>query len=372
MFVVMTTLFIIMFLVVSVTYMMIKKVTVRQLGLGAQDVAVAVSLLISEDIESYLDFIVTRNVNSEYYRRMQRNFTQIKKQNNIKFIFTSNRIDDLHTEIILDSEPIGSEDYSAPGDMEEKNALTLHVFDTKKPVILPPKEVSFGVLLGSCAPIIDGNNEVRGVVGVSIDSGKVFSIMNNWFYVLIVICLLLLGVVGFLLSKVSVLLLDPLLKDKLTGAYNKRYSDTLLQKCIDNALKSNHDFSVMMMDLDHFKKVNDTYGHSFGDVVLSYTSQAIQSCLRKDDFLIRYGGEEFLVLFFNLDNKVAMDVAERIRKKIEGSEIYNEKENKSIRITISIGVTSLMRQNLTGKELISNADTALYKAKQTRNAVASV
>lgn len=363
-----SVLFVIVFIVNIVTYTITRRVIERQLQLSTQSVAVAVSLMIANDLDSYRDFLRTRDVNSDYYRKMQADFAKIKSENHIRFLYTTNRTGETNTEFILDAEPIGSENYSAPGDIEEENTVTLQAFNTKQPAALPPTRSPFGILLGGCAPILDERGEVAGVVGVDIDNSTVFSALKNLFIILIAVCLFLLILIGFLLSKTSHLFLEPMLKDKLTGAYNKRYSDTLIQNCVDSALKLHNDLSVMMLDLDHFKNVNDTYGHNFGDIVLSKAAAVIQDCLRRDDILVRYGGEEFLVLLFDLDCNIAMMVAERIRQSMESYEIYNEKENINIKITISIGVTSLRHRKITGLDLINKADQALYKAKETRNA----
>ena len=359
------------FLIVTImTYSMVRDILGHQFGLVAQSVAVAVSLMISEDLDGYREFLKERDVGSEYYQRMQRNFYQIKKTNNIRFIYTINKLDDIFVEFILDAEPVGSPYYSPPGEIAEVTPASQRVFLTKEPAILEPTRLAYGVLLGGSAPIIDENGDLLGVAGVTIDNSVVFSTVKHLFAALVVVCIILLLLVFSLLSKAADFFLESLLKDKLTGAYNKRYFDDILQEHIDIALNLGQDLSVLMLDLDHFKKVNDTYGHIFGDEVLSKVSSWIRNCLRKDDYLIRYGGEEFVVLLINLNSDIAMIVAERIRKAVESSETYNMEENVPVKITISIGVASLRQRRLSSLELISDADKALYKAKETRNAVA--
>jgi diguanylate cyclase (GGDEF)-like protein len=248
---------------------------------------------------------------------------------------------------------------------------SLQVFRTKQPAILSPTYSSFGgVLLGGSAPILDENGNLHGIVGVSIDNSQVFATTKNLYSTLIILSVSFLLLIWFLLTKVSHFFLEPMLKDKLTGAYNKRYFEAMLQKGIEVSLKAGQDLAVLMLDLDYFKKINDTYGHPFGDVVLAKVSSLIRDCLRKDDFLVRYGGEEFAVLLFNLDNYAAITVAERIRRLIEAYEIHNEKEKIDVKITISIGIANLRHKKLSSSELVNNADKALYKAKETRNAVA--
>jgi len=330
-----------------------------------------VSLIISEDLNGYRNFMETRDTTSEYYLRMQGYFNEIKTASNIRFIYTLNKVNDTHIEVILDSEPIGSKYYSAPGSIERMNEFTRHALQTRQPTALKPIYSSFGYLLGGYAPIIDEHSELLGMVGIDIDYGEVLSIVQQLLIALTTIFVLLLLFIYLLLSKVSHFLLDPMLKDKLTGAYNKRFFESTLQKSIAISLKTNQDISILMLDLDYFKNINDTYGHVFGDVVLAKAASYIRECLRKDDFFVRYGGEEFAILMFDLKPTIATSLAERIRKTVESHNIYNAEENISIKMTISIGIANLQQRELSALELVNEADKALYKAKETRNTVIS-
>jgi diguanylate cyclase (GGDEF)-like protein len=353
-----------------VAYSVSRRVVENQFGLSAQSVAVAVSIFIAEDLDGYRNFMETRDETSEYYRYMQDHFSKTKQNSNIRFIYTINQLDDNNIEFILDSEPVGSPDHSAPGDIEEMTDASREVFLTKQPAVLRPTSSAFGVLLGGNAPILDENGDLLGVVAVSIDNSTVFLAVRQLFIVLCVTCLFLLVVIYFLLSKVSHFFLDAMLRDKLTKAYNKRYFESILQKSIAIALKEKQNLSILMLDIDFFKNVNDTYGHPFGDIVLSKVSGLIRECLRKDDFFVRYGGEEFAVLLYDLDSDITLKLAERIRRAIETFEIYNDENNITVRVTISIGIENLRKRNLSAIEFVHNVDKALYKAKETRNTVA--
>ena len=364
---VMSVLIIILAIINVAVYSTLKRVMENQFQLVGQSTAVAVASIISEDLEDYRDFLRSRDTTSEYYLRMQGYFDNIIKISNIRFIYTINRIDDLHIEVILDSEPVDSDYHSTPGAIESMNETSRLLFNTKLPAVVRPTKSAFGHLLGGYAPILDEKGELLGMVGVDIDYSEVLAVVQQLFMVLTTIFILLLIFIYFLLAKVSRYFLDPLLKDKLTGAYNKRYFETMLQKSIDASLKAEHDLSVLMLDLDHFKNINDSYGHLFGDVVLSKTAGLIKENLRKDDFFVRYGGEEFLALLFNLEPSVAMKLAERIRMTIESCNIYNADLNANIKMTISIGIANLQKRNISAQELVKEADKALYKAKETRN-----
>lgn len=158
--------------------------------------------------------------------------------------------------------------------------------------------------------------------------------------------------------------------DGLTGISNRRYFDNFLEKLWSINARENFPIALIMIDIDHFKKFNDTYGHLAGDQCLKEIATVIDNTVkRKGDFVARFGGEEFAVLLSNSTEKKAVELAERIRKNIENTEITCG-ENK-IPVTISIGVASLTSNHkIIPDTLISAADSALYQAKnEGRNRV---
>jgi len=121
--------------------------------------------------------------------------------------------------------------------------------------------------------------------------------------------------------------------------------------------------TILMMDIDHFKVLNDTYGHSFGDFVLKEVASIILKHLRIEDMAARYGGEEFTIVLQYIDNDVALKIAERIRSSIEDKEFYSD--GKIVKTSISIGITSFVQgKDLVPGDLIERADKALYRAKE--------
>lgn len=157
-------------------------------------------------------------------------------------------------------------------------------------------------------------------------------------------------------------------RDPLTSLYNRRYFETETAKLIAQAKKENQPYSVLMLDADHFKNVNDTYGHKIGDKVLIELSGKTEKALRDCDIVARYGGEEFLVFLPNINVEQAAKVAERLRQTIASIVVLTE-TGKEVKFTVSIGVTSsLISDNV--DMLVKTADEALYKAKQNgRNRV---
>lgn len=154
--------------------------------------------------------------------------------------------------------------------------------------------------------------------------------------------------------------------DELTQTYNRRYLWQALANQIEATKRNAKPFSVLMIDLDHFKKVNDTHGHRAGDLVLRHTAQFIKSRLRRTDFVCRFGGEEFVAVLTNAEGRAAYDLAERLREDFSKEKI-KVGEGKEITVTVSIGVAQYaLGESIS--QVLDRADRGLYEAKgQGRN-----
>ncbi len=144
--------------------------------------------------------------------------------------------------------------------------------------------------------------------------------------------------------------------DQLTGIYNRRYVLSFLEKLIEYSKRYNEPFSILIFDIDNFKKINDTYGHLKGDEVLKESAKIVNNALRKADIFGRWGGEEFLIILPKTDNP--LKIAEKIRKKIENTDFGIPQK-----ITISIGGT-VFKGKGSLEEILQKADEALYEAKR--------
>ncbi|MFT7558159.1 MAG: diguanylate cyclase [Flavobacteriales bacterium] len=150
--------------------------------------------------------------------------------------------------------------------------------------------------------------------------------------------------------------------DGLTGLLNRKTWETELNREFKMCLRHGQNSSMIMFDIDHFKKVNDGYGHPAGDEVIRRTATIAQECIRDIDIAGRYGGEEFAIILSNTDAEAALVVAERIRKKIESSPaIY---EGNSISYTISLGISNVYSFFSEPTHWIDSADKGLYQAKR--------
>ncbi|WP_028635080.1 sensor domain-containing diguanylate cyclase [Pseudomonas parafulva] len=157
--------------------------------------------------------------------------------------------------------------------------------------------------------------------------------------------------------------------DSLTGLPNRRSFDLLAAQALREAQRDGSPLVALLIDLDHFKALNDTYGHLAGDEVLRQFANVLQGSLRESDILCRWGGEEFIVLLREAEGRQAIEVAEKIRRRAE--QLTFSYEDQPLRLTTSIGVSNL-QQDDTLHTLLTRADSALYRAKQAgRNRVCS-
>jgi two-component system cell cycle response regulator len=153
--------------------------------------------------------------------------------------------------------------------------------------------------------------------------------------------------------------------DPLTGLGNRRHLETRLKAEVAHARRHKVPLSLVILDLDHFKSVNDTYGHEAGDRVLSQFADTMRAVFRADDFGFRYGGEEFVVLLRATPSARAVQAAERLRVELRARKFEVGAPHEPLQMTVSAGVASADESNeFNASDLISRADAALYRAKR--------
>jgi len=152
-------------------------------------------------------------------------------------------------------------------------------------------------------------------------------------------------------------------RDALTGLYNRRYLEETLEREVRRAARAAQSLGILMIDLDHFKKFNDTYGHDAGDAVLRETGASLTKGIRAEDFVCRFGGEEFVVILPTADPETSRARAERLRTKIRELTIMYQGKSLGM-VTISVGVAAFPAHGTSPKELMASADAALYEAKR--------
>ena len=150
--------------------------------------------------------------------------------------------------------------------------------------------------------------------------------------------------------------------DELTGLYNYRYLNVILEQEIKRCHRYHTQFSVLFIDIDFFKQINDTYGHTVGSKVLHQVGQELKALVREVDTIIRYGGDEFIIVLLRADKEISQKVAQRICSHIEEKIFYHQ--HKMIKLTVSIGITSYKEATIHTKALIEMADQAMYASKR--------
>ena len=157
------------------------------------------------------------------------------------------------------------------------------------------------------------------------------------------------------------------MRDQLTGLFNRRALHDIFELEMSRVNRNKKTFSIILLDIDHFKVLNDTYGHDYGDIVLQKVASALQDSIRSMDKVARWGGEEFLVFLPETNKEQASHLAEKLRLAVSNIELTYQ--DKLLQVTVSLGVCEYNQQG-EYKDMVKQADLGLYKAKETgRNKV---
>jgi len=167
------------------------------------------------------------------------------------------------------------------------------------------------------------------------------------------------------LDTLNIKILDLAIRDGLTGLFNRRYAEERLDKEFDQATRLARELSVLFIDLDHFKFFNDTHGHQAGDEILQILAEIMTQAVRESDTLARWGGEEFIVICPETDQRDACMLAERIRKSVAGHPFPNAAQQPLGIVSLSIGVASRSNGTESSEKLLRFADDAMYCAKDS-------
>jgi diguanylate cyclase (GGDEF)-like protein len=198
---------------------------------------------------------------------------------------------------------------------------------------------------------------------------------NDWHGIFTFIAAYVMGTtwtIGYIMlqrDRAQALVRTMAMTDSLTGVYNRRMFFEVAQAELLRAQRESAKMTLFMIDIDHFKRVNDTHGHPVGDKVLQHVADVITDCLRVQDILVRYGGEEFCALIVSVNEAQALALAQRIRNEVANQPVTAN--GLTIPITVSVGVASAWPKELSSLHpLIAQADEAVYRAKNNgRNAV---
>ncbi len=260
-----------------------------------------------------------------------------------------------------------------PIDREQMDDHTgILALETKEPVIVydartdprcdPELAKKLNVYSNVTVPILNIQGEALGVMYVDNGQYEIFTTEQIRFLKIIG------GHIGLILSNINYIdrLQSEVRTDGLTGLYNKESFLTLFQEYCKSRQKSKAPFALLMLDIDDFKKINDSYGHILGDRFIKKFSEVMEKSVRDEDIVGRYGGEEFMILLKDTNQETAYRIAERIRKNIGKIRIRN------ISTTISIGLAVFPEDSKKSRKLLEAADKNLYRAKKAgKNTVAA-
>ncbi len=316
-----------------------------------------------------------KNINEEMLKHIQHNpYEELKKNpqlqmnmehaisilvnNSFKYIFVLYRDKNGNYRYLLD----GSKEKSHFNQRLSVDKLLWNkVYDTQKPLILNQQKLD-SLWITYLKPVIF-DKQTKAIIAIDFSTELPQNIYHAikplnkiFFYIFIAIGLLILilvyqSIIGMKVKRESI-------TDPLTQTYNRNYLRDLLNH-IDIT-----NYQIIMLDIDHFKQINDNYGHKAGDYILAMTAQLMQKEIRENDILIRFGGEEFLIFIkkSSADTHLAYNIAQRVRKTID-SHLFNY-ENKEISITVSLGITCQPEHFKSASLAIKNADEMLYIAKR--------
>ncbi len=161
-------------------------------------------------------------------------------------------------------------------------------------------------------------------------------------------------------------------QDSLTGLYNRRFLDERLEEEFSRCIRGNHELSMIMIDIDNFKKLNDEYGHQFGDLVLKEIAGICSAITRNCDVFARFGGEEFCAILPESGTEGAAVFAERLRTAVEKMEVRNSSNKVVKNITIILGVASIDENIKSSDVLLKHADSAMYESKKNGKNMVSI
>lgn len=300
----------------------------------------------------------------EYVRAEYEHIISLMLTSNVKYVYILYRDEDGKFRFLLDASKTDKANFNQKFDVETKEYDA--VYKTKKPQIIQQNDIE-NLYLTYLYPIIN-NGEVIGVFNIDITTNiqkiilESIKPLETFFVVLIIFVLLLMAMTVMQIFHYFVTR-KKIFTDPLTKTFNRNYLEETVP-----LINLSH-YSLAMLDLDKFKIINDTYGHKAGDYVLSQASKVFKDSIRDSDILVRYGGEEFLLLINNRSKtKSDQDICERLRKNVQKEHfLYDTHE---INVSVSIGLHKYPHLEKNLQEAIKIADKMLYIAKKSgRNRV---
>lgn len=343
---------------------------IEEKGEKAMSISIAVAELIEQDYSSFEKLLKTEeytdgNYDSVYYAKMQNVFRDIREKTGVQFLYCGKCTSRDEMVYLFDGEDPDSPLFSHLGTKDNLDYAEQKIYNSKAPGYTPiMDDADWGELLTGMTPIIDpSTGEAVAHVGVDVSVASVYTslikvkniIIFNAFLAFIITSL----IIYWLLSLAS-FFTDT---DYLTGLRSKGFLDRFLTHLIKKSISGRKHFPLIMIDFDDFKKINDKYGHQFGDEVLKSVSEIIQICTRSMDCCARYGGDEFVIVLPEADLEYALLLCHWLQKEVSNRRL-RAKNDDVVPVSVSIGV-ALWEAGMTADQLLICADKALYQSKRT-------
>lgn len=349
-------------------YSRIEKTILDETNKQAGSIAVALSTFIENNSVKYAELYSANDYakgsyDSEYYAAMNALLRDIKESTGAISIYTEKHISETDVLYILDAEDPSSENYIPPGTIETITPMKKKALENTGGAISGMAvDEKRGKLISAFAPIkMKETGEILGLVGVDFSQDYVDSVIDGIRNMIITASLVSILLVGLAVNALLAIRHKTINTDYMTKLYNKCYFDKCIKMAVSEALKSGRAFSLIVIDIDDFKVVNDHFGHLTGDEVLKIIADAIKKQTRDNDLCFRYGGDEFVVILPNTAKEKAACVGKRIQSMLLADKL--EKAGISgLKISISVGVAQ-WEPWMGPADLTEWADKAMYSSK---------
>ncbi len=355
---------IILFSVASILIGNIKDIVIKEASEEAKGIAATSARFIEDNVSDYRNLSMVTDYSKgsfdkNYYQRMNKLFRLIMKDTGADFIFTEKKISDTEIEYILDGEDPESDLFSPIGSKDGMSKEELRAFNegiiTATSMI---KDEAWGDYLTAFAPIKD-SGELIGLVGVDFSSDYIRKIVNNVSYVTYLILFLLTALSYIAINNLFIIHYSSLNTDFMTGLINRRGFKEAVHYAISDAKRYGITFTLIILDIDNFKEINDRCGHPYGDKILNNIAHIIKQNTRHSDLSFRYGGDEFAMILPGTSKEDALLVCRNIQHSIAEDRNFSE---DNCHPTMSIGICE-WSEEITADEMIKAADDAMYLSK---------
>jgi len=331
-------------------------------GLRAETVAAA----IAEDVGGgWFKYISIQDGGDEEYSRLEGRVLRLVQKGYVNRVEFVRPLDRSRAERVLSVPADDSPDYYAPGSTERVEPGDLYAMRAADHHGL---EMKAGKFMAGWAPILEGDEQV-GLVAVYIDGRETnhfIATANLAILIAMVVFVLLSGLVAF---KFATTFEKTAVTDGLMGIYNHKFFKQRLEQEVEKSRRYGQQTTLVLLDIDFFKRVNDTYGHATGDLVLKSLAKWVTDSSRTTDVVARYGGEEIAIILPHTGVAGAQEFAERLRLKVSHQVVRDPQEDAEFRVTVSVGVGQ-WEKGMDMLDLIKHTDAALYHSKHTgRNRV---